>query len=170
MGGLWGLKGVPQSGWTFLYMTDIREDGTPADETDYATCEMCGKDHIRYVHRMGHEKYHKDLDVGCICSERMSGDTVNPKRREATFRKRIGRRKTWLTRKWKVSKKGTSYLNVEGFNLGIFQGKFGKWNYWIKKIGGTDSDFGKVWYRDEGTAKLALFDALWELLESEGLV
>jgi hypothetical protein len=31
-------------------VVDLRADGESADETDYATCQMCGNEKIRYVH------------------------------------------------------------------------------------------------------------------------
>jgi hypothetical protein len=50
--------GVPHKGWHCVDVVDLRADGEPADETDYATCQMCGNEKIRYVHIMEHP----DLD------------------------------------------------------------------------------------------------------------
>jgi hypothetical protein len=49
----------------------------------------------------------------------MSGDYEGPKRREAKLRNRAVRRTRWLQRKWRVSAKGNSFLNVDGHNLGV---------------------------------------------------
>lgn len=35
-------------------VVDLRADGESADKTDYATCQMCGNEKIRYVHIMKH--------------------------------------------------------------------------------------------------------------------
>jgi len=46
-GSRWGQPGVPHKGWHCLDVVDLRADGGPADETDYATCQMCGNEKIR---------------------------------------------------------------------------------------------------------------------------
>ena len=53
-GGRWDQPGVPHKGWQCVDVVDLRADGGPADETDYATCQMCGNEKIRYVHVMAH--------------------------------------------------------------------------------------------------------------------
>lgn len=37
-GSRWDQPGVPHKGWHCLDVVDLRADGGPADETDYATC------------------------------------------------------------------------------------------------------------------------------------
>ncbi len=75
-------------------VVDLRADGESADETDYATCQMCGNEKIRYVHIMEHPDLDENFDVGCVCAEKMSGDYEDegPKRREAKLRNRAARR------------------------------------------------------------------------------
>ena len=143
-----------------MTVTDIREDGAPADETVYAVCEMCGNERVRFVHTMEHEE-HERLDVGCVCAEKMSGDYVNPRCHETRLRNRAARRAKWLNRKWKWSSKGNLYLNAEGHNLGIFPDKFhpGKWKYWIGR------KFSAARYASSDEAKLALFDEFWKTIE-----
>jgi hypothetical protein len=55
-------------------VVDLRADGEPADETDYATCQMCGNEKIRYVHIMEHPDLEENFEVGCVCAEKMSDD------------------------------------------------------------------------------------------------
>ena len=98
----WDQPGVPHKGWHCVDVVDLRADGEPADETDYATCQMCGNEKIRYVHIMEHPDLDETFDVGCVCAEKMSGDYEGPKRREAKLRNRAARRTRWLQRKWRV--------------------------------------------------------------------
>ena len=71
----WDQPGVPHKGWHCVDVVDLRADGESADETDYATCQMCGNEKIRYVHIMEHPELDENFDVGCVCAEKMSGDT-----------------------------------------------------------------------------------------------
>ena len=38
-GNRWGQPGVPHKGWHSVDVVDLRAEGEPADETDYATCQ-----------------------------------------------------------------------------------------------------------------------------------
>lgn len=69
---LWNQAGVPRKGWTCVAEEDIREDGTPPEETQYATCEMCGCKKVRFVHRMEHHDFERALSVGRVCAAKMS--------------------------------------------------------------------------------------------------
>ncbi len=85
-GNRWDQPGVPHEGWHCVDVVDLRADGESADETDYATCQMCGNEKIRYVHIMEHPDQDQNFDVGCVCAEKMIGDHEGPKRREATLK------------------------------------------------------------------------------------
>lgn len=161
MSSLWDKPGVPRKGWRCVGYYDLREDGQDPEDTEYATCEMCGHEQIRYVHTMAHDNY-ETLDVGCICAEKMSEDYLTPRRNEARLKNRASRRKKWLSRKWRLSSKGNHYLNADGYNLGIFpnQRRPGLWNFWIGK------QFSAQSYSSIEEAKLALFDAFWKILEN----
>ena len=56
-GNRWDQPGVPHKGWHCVDVVDLRADGESADETDYATCQMCGNEKIRYVHIMEHQLF-----------------------------------------------------------------------------------------------------------------
>lgn len=43
-GNRWDQPGVPHKGWHCVDVVDLRADGESADETDYATCQMCGNE------------------------------------------------------------------------------------------------------------------------------
>ena len=156
MNGLWTEPGIPHKGWRLIDVIDLRPDDAPVEETEYETCEMCGNERIRFVHIMEHNE-HETLRVGCVCAEKMSGDYIGPRAREKQVRNRATRRQKWLSRKWRASYNGNSFLNVEGFNFVVFPNKYkpDKWNYSI------DNNFGKQSYNSEVEAKLAMFDEHW---------
>lgn len=123
-GNKWDPSGLPHNGWNCIDVVDLRAEGETAEKTDYATRQMCGNERIRFVHVMEHPNLGQNFNFGCVCAEKMSGDYEGPKRREATLRNRAARRKKWLQRKWRVSDKGNSFLNVDGYKLGVYMNKF----------------------------------------------
>lgn len=52
--GLWNVEGVPHKGWKCIGVADLGEYVAADEEIEYAQCEMCGKESIRYVHSMKH--------------------------------------------------------------------------------------------------------------------
>jgi hypothetical protein len=116
---LWNQPDIPHKGWVFVSVHD--------NETAAAICEMCGNERIRYVHTMEHPTNNIQLDVGCVCAEKMSDDYVNPRRRERALRnaaaKRLRDKKRKFEQKetqrqailnatWRESKNGNPYLRV----------------------------------------------------------
>src|SRR5262245_58588209 len=89
--GKWRLPGVPHKGWQCLDVEDL-------DEPSFI-CEMCEVQIIRYVHHMWHDDY-GGLKVGCICAGHMEQDIVGARRREASFKLTLARRRRWLSRRW----------------------------------------------------------------------
>lgn len=162
MNNLWDNSGVPHKGWTLVDVQDLREDGTSPEDTAYATCEMCGQERIRFVHMMEHPGY-QNLQVGCICAEKMSGDYQNPRRLETKLRNRAARKTKWLKRRWRTSAKGNPYINADGHNIGVLPSpsRPGRWKFRI------DGNFSNQSYPTVEEAKLALFDAFWTVLEEK---
>lgn len=156
---LWDTPGVPHKGWECDTVYDIREDGSSPDETDYEVCQMCGNERIRFVHVMSHTQYPDELNVGCVCAEKMSNDYVGPKNKEKTLRNKASRRGKWLTRKWRFSSKGNDFLNIDGRNIVVYPNKFnpGKWGY------GIDGIFSKETFETKDKAKIAAFNKYWDL-------
>lgn len=174
---LWNQPDVPHKGWLFVDVIDT--------ETAESTCEMCGKEHIRYVHVMSHPDYAAHLNVGCICAEKMSNDYVNPKRRERKLRaaaaKRVRdkkraeemkevRRDVTNSAVWRESKKGNPYLRVQltydsrnGFyhhrqiHAVIFKSKFT--DNWAFSVDGI---FSQYKYPTAAAAKIAAKQAIVE--------
>lgn len=147
----WSEPGVPQKGWSCVGVEDL---GSPD-----AFCEMCHVQEIRYVHYMVHPEYAGQLAVGCVCASKMSDDYVNPERRERELRNQASRRSRWLTRKWRVSRKGNDFLNTDGFNIAIFQTARG-WTFRIVRESDDAKFTYKKVYRTQDEAKLAAFDAM----------
>ena len=157
--GRWDQKGFPHKGWHCVGVADLGGDG-PMEDADYATCEMCGQERIRYVHTMEHPNLADTIDVGCICAGKMSGDYAGAKEREKYLRNKAARKAKWLSRKWRTSAKGNPFLNAEGMNVGIHQAGR-RWGYRI------EGRFSISTFPTADEAKLALFEAFWRTLHED---
>ena len=158
----WKISGVPHKGWRLIDVEDIREDGQSECDTDYECCMMCGHDKIRYVHIVSHEEYGEEFRVGCNCAEKMTGDYVNPEKRERELRNRASRKSNWKNREWRVSRNDNYFLNYENHHLVIFKDKFsGKFKLKI------DDKYGNNKYDDVDNAKVAAFKNI-EYLKEKG--
>lgn len=160
MHGKWSQQGVPHKGWSCIGVEDL--------ERPDATCEMCETQAIRYVHSMTHPDYEGELGVGCVCAEKMEEDYEAPRRRERALRASTQRRKRWLTRTWKTSAKGNSYLNTDGFNITIFQIADQSWGGRIEERETGRSVPSRRRYTTEAQAKLAAFDGMIFLKTKRG--
>lgn len=161
MTGRWNQAGVPHKGWTCVYIADLVK---PA-----AICEMCEVQRIRYVHTMWHPAFDDELEVGCVCAGHMEGDCEAPREREGSLQRVAGRRSRWLCRKWRVSAKGNSCLNVDGINIVVFQNETDyRWRARITDRTTGNSEFSRRKYDSEDDAKLAAFDAMTFLQSKRG--
>jgi hypothetical protein len=68
---------------------------------------------------------------------------------------------SFLTRKWRLSGRGNSYLHLRGITVVIFKGSLGPWYY---QVAGEYSDHG---FSTEREVKLAAFDAFQVALERQ---
>lgn len=150
--GKWVKRGVPHKGWVCVGVEDL---GVPS-----RTCEMCEVMVIRYVHRMKHDDYPEELNCGCICAGHMEDDYINAQSRERWMHNVNSRRKNWLTRAWRVSRKGNSFLNTDGCNIVVF-GFGSSWGYRIENEETETVTSGRN-FRSEKAAKLGAFDGLVE--------
>ena len=149
---------MPRKGWTCTGIEDL-------GELD-AVCEMCESQEIRYAHYMEHPNYSDELRVGCVCARRMEQDYEAPQRRERTIKNASKRRRNWLKRNWRTSKKGNLYLNTDGFNVVVFGGG----NAWGFKVTGQETSGTFTAYRQYtrlDKAKLAAFDQMIYMKEQE---
>lgn len=153
------VQNVPHKGWHLNDVIDLHiNEG--CSYGDYEDCQFCGKEQIRYVHLLSHLDYEGIIRVGCICAERLTDDYVKPRELEQNLRNRANRRANWLRRKWKISQKGNIYLETkDGYHVGCFPTKNGKFKAWIGKR------TGKLCHPTEDAAKLAIFDALEQIRE-----
>lgn len=158
--GKWSDPGTPHKGWSCVDVEDL-------GDVD-AVCEMCELQDIRYVHYMQHPNHNDVLRVGCVCAEHMEGDYLAPKRRERTLKNSIQRKRRWLTRKWRVSAKGNSFLNTDGFNIAIYKQANGLWGGRIENRRTRQFIMSKREYQTEDKAKIAAFDAMIFLKNEKG--
>lgn len=163
--GLWGKPEVPKTGWICAGMEDL---GEPA-----LICGMCLSSTVRYVHYMSHAEYNTGhlVAAGCICAGYMSQDSAGAEIREQKLKSSAGKRLRWLTRKWKVSKKGNDYLKFQGWLVTIyprFKDELGQqiWGFRLMGLSG-ESSMSNCLYTTKDSAKLAAFDQLC-FMEKEG--
>lgn len=149
--GKWSRPGIPHRGWTCVDVDDL---GTPSQ-----LCEMCESVDIRFVHLMQHPEHPDLLAVGCVCAEHMEEDYARPRAREKRLRSAASRRRTWARRQWRVSERGNSYLNTEGFNLSIFpRGAY--WAVSVRNRANGKSRVGVRAHENINAAKAAALNAL----------
>ncbi len=112
--GKWSDPSVPHKGWACTYIEDL---GSPDQ-----TCEMCEKEHIRYVHYMSHPDYPGELQCGCICAGNMEANLVAAQNREAKLRNRSSRKRNWpKLRGWHTSVKGNLTMTKDGYRITLFK-------------------------------------------------
>lgn len=89
----------------------------------------------------------------------MEDDYVNPRRREQDLKNVAGRRKPWLTRKWKTSRSGNPYLKTDGFHIVVYPLSGTSWGGKITDLTG-DAISNKRRYADADKAKRGAFDGM----------
>jgi hypothetical protein len=122
---------------------------------------MCEVMIVRYVHTMEHPNYPERLDVGCICAGHMEQDVVGARKRETDFKRSLARRSRWVSSgKWRLSARGNSYINSDGFNIVTFQSG-PRWSARLKHRWDTRMLTQKVVGPTEEAARIAA----WEMLQ-----
>jgi hypothetical protein len=120
---------------------------------------MCERQQIRYVHVMEHAEFPQRIRAGCVCAGNMESDTVAAKEREHRAKSLEARRRRWVEKVWRVSRRGNPFLNVDRFNVALFR-KEGAWSGRIEDKTSGKTIFAKRRYADQNAAKLAAFDAV----------
>jgi hypothetical protein len=156
--GKWSVSGVPHKDWTCEDIEDL--------EKPTLICEMCESQTIRYVHHMSHPNYEQELKVGCICAGHMEQDLKSARKRDDLLKSRASKRKRWLSRKWKTSKKGNDYLKVDGYIVTVFY-KNKNWVGNIKEIDGDYHKYSRKKYESSDKIKLVCFDMLTKILSEK---
>jgi hypothetical protein len=155
--GKWSKRGVPHRGWVCVGIENLGEPKT--------VCQMCESQPIRYVHHMRHCEYPDILSVGCVCAGNMEGNIKAARKRESVMQSRAGKRKRWLTRKWRVSAKENPWIRTDGYRI-IMRRRGAGWA-WAYTISAEDYDLvlhSRTNYASLDRAKLAAFDHLTRLI------
>ena len=153
--GLWSVSGVPHKGWFCIGVEDL---GEPIQ-----LCDMCETSMVRFVHYMKHPNYLCELAVGCICAGNMEADCKAAELREVNMKKRAGKRKRWLTRQWKLSKKGNPFLKCDGYIISVYKMQSG-WGCFTENIITKEKSFSRKAYDSIVEAKLAGFDLISKII------
>ena len=153
--GKWSTPNVPHKGWSCVNVEDL--------EAPDAVCEMCETQEIRYVHYMEHPDYRNILGVGCVCAEYMEQDYKGPRRRESLLRNSAQRKRGWLSREWRTSQKGNSYIRTDGFNITIFLNRNGTWTWCLADLQTDRKEYSSGAFSTENEAKLGAFDRMISL-------
>jgi hypothetical protein len=117
---------------------------------------------------MHHPDYPSGLEVGCVCAEKMEDDYLRPRMREKALRSAASRKKRWLSRTWKVSARGNSYINTDGFNIAVYSVGQGLWSGRIEERATGRSVASQRRHATEDAAKLAAFDGMIFLKTKRG--
>lgn len=112
---LWKRDDVPHEGW---YCIDIIDLGEPV-----GTCQMCGHQIIRYVHKMKHDNYPRIIGAGCVCAGRMQGNVEAAQKRESEYKNWLSRRQTFINSTRQRSKNGNEYIKYNGKFITILPDK-----------------------------------------------
>ena len=158
----WNIPNIPHKGWSLQNVIDVRGEDQGPDDTNYQTCMMCNKEHIRYVHIVTHPDIQEEFSVGCICAQKMTGDYVTPKLKEKALKMRAARRISWAKKKWKTTENGNHTCKYDKRCLRIFKDK---WTNKFKcKIGDV---WGKLTFSTIEEAKNAVYLGI-EYLKKRG--
>jgi len=155
MSGKWDNPDIPKKDWECI---DIKDYGKPV-----MTCQMCEREIIRYAHYMRHAKYKGIIIAGCICAGKMEGSSQKAAKRDSFMKSRMNKRKNWLGRKWKISKKGNQYIKSDGFVV-VMKEKNGFWSAFVKSEDGSYEKWSTQKSKNENEIKLAAFDCLTNVL------
>lgn len=157
---------LPKLGWNIAGVTDLGRD-----RSLHRLCEYCGQEMVRYLHTLRHPSGKwPELDVGCVCAGRLSGDPERAKAMDTAARNVSARRANFCgLNGWTPSRRpGTLRLRHDHRVFVVTQSRFGKWaGSWTW----SDSDLGWTrvdgWHRDLDDAKLFLFDAVYGTAAAE---
>jgi hypothetical protein len=160
---------LPESGWECVTV----EDHGTADQQ----CEMCGQEHVRFIHIMTHAEGTLTARMGKVCAAKYGDSATLPGLREKKLKNRAMRRGNWLKRTWDL--RWDSCLKVNDKHVSVFKHGTG-YVYWIKwkeyqpiiedgrEIGEklmSRSRYSTRVYDTADEAKLALFDVLWPIAD-----
>lgn len=153
--GKWSQAGLPHTGWSCVDIEDLLSPSM--------TCQMCESSEIRYAHHMRHPNHPEMLICGCVCAGHMEGEMAAARERESSMKSRAGKRKRWLSRRWKVSRKGNPYIEADGYRITVYPQGAG-WGASVAKLGTENVIFSRRTTLQVEQAKIAAFDLVTRLL------
>ena len=158
------------------------------NNTGEFTCQHCPKTGIRYEHELRHKELcecgltlnqHLDavipaadcdfkawtIRVGCVCAEKLTGDSTTPREHEKALKSRMRQKKAFLSY-WKTSQKGNLYRKWlwEGKEYVIVLDRVHFSNHWRYSWKLTDAGEwhkSKEYYESDDQAKSASFEELF---------
>jgi hypothetical protein len=152
----WVNNGLPRKGWQVITCVCL----DPADAP--TSCQWCGTE-LRHVFYLNHPDTGDQSIAGCVCTEHLTQDYVNPKQYLKTEKARVRRAKT-AHRKffsvWSVNSRGSHTLFFKGAMTTIFFHRVG-WK-WVR-----EGRFSEREYPTVDGAKLAAKLACWQTLDLE---
>lgn len=78
------------------------------------------------------------------------------------MKSRAGKRKRWLTRKWRISAKGNPWLRADGYRITVYE-RGGGWATTVSNEDNSLVQHGRRNYKTQDQAKLAAFDHITRL-------
>ena len=131
---LW-YSSLPKREWELVDTTDL-------GEYPGAFCQFCGTGY-RYEHEITHPEVDDVHFVGCVCAEKLTGDCVNPRKKERELRNKSRRKKL----KWNETKTGNYMTGYKGHKFLVYKKPNGFIGLRI------DKRWGKMDFMDFATAK-----------------
>jgi hypothetical protein len=125
-----------ESDWEDVKVVDVKSSS--------ASCEICGTS-IRYRHLLQHERFHREISVGCICASRLAGTRYDAAGAERDLRNRNSRLRNFMDlSKWSVSRSNqenvtrTQRVGRVEFRVTVFLQKNGLYGSFVD----STPDFG----------------------------
>lgn len=153
-------SGFPHKGWELVTVYDINPEGELSYD-QYPTCEFCGIATIRYIHVLEHPTFSEPVEVGCDCAQTLTEDYVNPKERERKVRNQSSRRKRFSKRKWKQSRKGNLWIELDGHHVVVTENRDGTFQLCI------DKQRGRLTFATLEAAQRRAFDVVQQKVRRE---
>ena len=119
---------IPETGWTCIAVHDLNNRMDSNTQNQYLKCEKCNNEKVRFVHILRHPDYPKDLCVGRVCAERITGDSVGLMEKESALRRKAKRRQSFCNGDWKLNyDKQTYSRRYKGEYITLKKYKNGNW-------------------------------------------
>jgi hypothetical protein len=159
LGSLWHDPSVPKLGWRLLHVFDLNPSGESPDEVEYATCEMCGRRPIRFVHAVDHPDWRlAPLEVGRVCVEKLTRDWATHKAEENRLSRLASKRVRFIeSPRWQARSNGNHVYRHDGVCVTLMPSKFDRGQFVYVCDGRWHGPFASI-----RAAKADAFDVVCE--------